>query len=607
MIPTLHGPWFACAALALLAAATRRGPRPDRAELLLVMALFAAAAALRLAFGVWGPMHVNGQGPLWIRGALDPGVLRGYGPGYFELFGWVTALGTYPDRAIFAANALLSGLSPALLYGTARLAGVGRGGALAAAAVLAADAVIVRTAASEAYFSALTALVLAVQFALAMAGSAAARGDRVARMLALIAAGLFAAAAARTHPMAYALLALCPLVALCAAQPASWRARVALTAAAAAVIGTTVVLSSATTVIAALRASPMTGQVASTLTLGRSELLLAPAAAAIVVGRWVTGSWLPVISAASLILMLATQASFQQHPLWAGCYQRLFLPGLLLGAAPLLAPRTWSPAWGLASAAAIAGPLFVVTRPSLGSATTEQLEYRFLQSVLRDAGAGCTLAGVSRAGNRMWAIPSYLIPSRGPSRAGSQRAIESPADLAALGSAGCVLYVRSSLCTSIEGRPLCEAVERQASLERVASRVVPAAPSYVGLAYDRPEVEVVVFRTRGGQQASERAAAVDDGAAISPELAKTLYDRFAPLREPDGCRLLRFDTTRFRISAALSTPSGGDHRFELATAGEGDVGRRAGAWSIAVAPELQRDCSMTLAAIERLLVDISPP
>ena len=38
---------------------------------------------------------------------------------------------------------------------------------------------------------------------------------------------------------------------------------------------------------------------------------------------------------------------------------------------------------------------------------------------------------------------------------------------------------------------------------------------------------------------------VSEGAPITPEFAQTLYARVGPLREPDGCRLERFDTSQF--------------------------------------------------------------
>src|SRR5262245_57957955 len=59
----------------------RRGGRFMReTERWFLVVVTIGAAALRLMLGIWGPLHVNGQGPLWIRGALDPSALAGYGP-----------------------------------------------------------------------------------------------------------------------------------------------------------------------------------------------------------------------------------------------------------------------------------------------------------------------------------------------------------------------------------------------------------------------------------------------------------------------------------------------------------------------------------------------
>src|SRR5438876_1078473 len=103
----------------------------------------------------------------------------------------------------------------------------------------------------------------------------------------------------------------------------------------------------------------------------------------------------------------------------------------------------------------------------------------------------------------------------------------------------------------------------------------------------------------GAAHAEER---VDDGAPISPQFAQVLYGRVGPLREPDGCRLARFDTTRFHITLGLVTPAGAEHVFELATApGLIPLTRTAGDWAIAVPPSLARDCPTTVAAIERIL------
>jgi hypothetical protein len=101
---------------------------------------------------------------------------------------------------------------------------------------------------------------------------------------------------------------------------------------------------------------------------------------------------------------------------------------------------------------------------------------------------------------------------------------------------------------------------------------------------------------------------VSEGAPITPEFARTLYARIAPLREPDGCRLTRFDTSRYRITIGLLTAAGGEQLLELATrSGLVPTGRTAGEWAIAVPAPLARECPTTVAAIERILAKTDAP
>lgn len=610
MLPVLHGPWLAGAGLVLLLIAARRGLRPHAATLRFLGALTLAALALRVAAGLWGPLHVNGQGPLWIRGALEPAALAGYGPGYFELFNWASRLGWTPDDGVFAANAALSALSPALLYAVARLVGVGSGGAAAAALVLAADGVSVRTAASEGYFTALIFLVLAVQAGLALAVRSERRGDGVGVGIAMTAAALLAAAEARVHPAGYLPLALSPLVVFGAAQSDGWVVRLARTCAAGAVVGGAVLLTSAGSVVQASAASEMTRQALANLVEPQGRVMLAVLAGTLVVRLWAVPPWLPLVGAGSLILMLATGGAFQQHPLWALCYRRLFVPGLLLGAAALWPARLQSLPWACAAAAAGTIVLLPPALPYLRVRTTEQLEYAFLKDELRDVSPTCTVAAVSRAGRRMWEIPSYLTGGGAAPASGGLRALEDAGDLALAGGAGeCLLYVRGSLCSSAEGRPRCAAVEANVQLERLAGRTFPARPSYVGLPYDRPEVEVTVFRVVTREtHAKAGLAAVSDGAAITPAFARALYERVVPLRAADGCRVMRLDTSRFRMTIGLRTGAGAEQAIELAAAAPSAAGQRnAGVWALAVPVEAERDCGDTLAGIEAVLREIEAP
>jgi hypothetical protein len=68
----LPSPLLAAAALlAILALA--RAPRPSERDALAAGGLAVVAFGARAALGVWGPWHINGQGPLWILGGARAG------------------------------------------------------------------------------------------------------------------------------------------------------------------------------------------------------------------------------------------------------------------------------------------------------------------------------------------------------------------------------------------------------------------------------------------------------------------------------------------------------------------------------------------------------
>ena len=112
----------------------------------------------------------------------------------------------------------------------------------------------------------------------------------------------------------------------------------------------------------------------------------------------------------------------------------------------------------------------------------------------------------------------------------------------------------------------------------------------------------------GAAADAEPQQGVPDGAAIRPEFAETLYKRLTPLQESDGCRLVRFDTQRFRIVIGLEPPAGGEVTFEIASAPDlRQVERRVGQWALAVPEDTERACSATVAAIQRVLQEVAAP
>jgi len=99
-----------------------------------------------------------------------------------------------------------------------------------------------------------------------------------------------------------------------------------------------------------------------------------------------------------------------------------------------------------------------------------------------------------------------------------------------------------------------------------------------------------------------------EAAAITPEFAQNLYGRVAPLREADGCRLTRFDTSRVQITVGLESAAHAEQFFDLgALPGPTGGSRTVGGWWVAVSEALARDCPTTVAAIERILGETSAP
>jgi hypothetical protein len=588
----LNGPWLVAAASVLLVVALQRGPLPSRRDVGLLTVLTVCAIIARLAFGLWLPLHINGQGPLWIRGALEPDALSGYGPGYFELFTWVARWGA-PDRAIFAANAVLSALSPALLSAVARLVGVERRPSYAAAIVLAGDAVTIRTAATELYIWPIVALVLAAWLSVAAFMRARAQ-DKVAARLALLAACLFAAAAARIHLVALLPLVLSPLIALCGSRPASWREKLIGTVTVTVAIAAAVLVTTGRWIVAASGSSPIAGHIAVVSVDEHKRALIMCIVAVLVLQRWARPRALPAIALASLPLLWIVQLSFNMHPFEPLFYARLCWPGLLLGAAALVPRGHWG--WPLAVAIAATFALLRPALPFLNVKTTEQVEYAFLRRVLPVLPADCVLAAVNRADKRVWELPLYLMAS------GSGYEIQTPDQLAAgLGTAPCIVYVHSSLCSTVEGRPICESAERDVRLEYVASEKFRAAPSYLELPYDRPAVDVVVSRAAGSGSAPPIGDARGGGRKITPVLAQSLFARINGVKETDGCRLTAFDTNGSRITIGLQSQDGARHALDLRAAQPGAGARLVGDWALTVSSGAERACGRTISALERIL------
>ena len=158
-------PWPVLLALAFLTAGLLAPPRfawPTLKQVGLNFALFVGALLLRSGLGVWAPIHVNSQGPFWVRGAKFLEFPTSYGPGYPQFFHPFTDLWPQrPDLPLFAANVLLSSLIPLLVLGLARSLGLNRWKSLAMAFVALFAPLFIRFSASEGYFSLILLLALA--------------------------------------------------------------------------------------------------------------------------------------------------------------------------------------------------------------------------------------------------------------------------------------------------------------------------------------------------------------------------------------------------------------------------------------------------------------
>jgi hypothetical protein len=318
--------------------------------------------------------------------------------------------------------------------------------------------------------------------ALRRAGSA-----RIASVLWALGGALLAAQAARIHPSAWLPVALVPFAIVAAEvpglpEPGAAR-RVGGFVVGGILVAAVVVVTSGA-VLAGHLDETGTYEPAAHLRALWTLIPLAIIGLAVARPRW------PIVPAlASLGAALVTRAVYDQSHDWVIGYDRLFAPMVLVGAAALL------PAERLRVRTArllVGGALLLlalVAARDLRRRTTDQLEYAWLRPRLAAIPAGCRVVWVDRAGQRVLALPEYLIP-RAPGEPRAALPVHGPGEL----PEGCVDYYRSSLCTSDEGRPVCDAVERGLSLERIDGASFPPVPSNRGLPYDRPTVDVALSR-----------------------------------------------------------------------------------------------------------------
>jgi hypothetical protein len=478
-------------AVVLLALA---GPRLAGADTRRAAGLGALALALRAGLGVWGPLHVNGYGPLFVIGAArDPAQIGAYGPGYAELFGPLAGLApAAPDWAIFAANALGSALAVVAAFAVARALAVPRGAATLAALLLALDPVSIHMAASESYFPIIILISLCAAGALLLAARRLAHDAAAQAALAVGAAALMANAIARLHPTAWGLVAAVPCIAL-AAPLLPLAERLRLLIASAAMIGGGVLLGSGAAVWEVL------GHI-------RGGMLMRPSAPpSLLALLWVGGAAalytvavrrrgrIALPAALALAAWLLTRHAYAQSWIWQQSYDRLYLTLPLIAALAIVPTGLLRPRWArVAIGLAIVATWVGVGLPIVRQRTTDQLEYAWVRRQLAPLPEPCRVIYVGVAGARGVHLPTYAGP---PARPAVAIDPHRPASLAAaLTPAECLYYVRSSLCASTEGAPECAAVEQRLTLEPVAETAVAAVPSVRFLSYDRDPVPLLLAR-----------------------------------------------------------------------------------------------------------------
>ncbi|AKT43616.1 hypothetical protein [Chondromyces crocatus] len=477
-------------------------PAPTRP----LLALFALALTFRLALGLWGPLHVNGQGGLWILAAtLDPTELEHYGPGYAELFSLIPAFGLAGDRALFALNATLGALAPPLLALLGLRLGLTRPRALLAGALLAIDPISTLIGATESYFPPiLTGTLLGAWAWLSTAHALERHRHREAFLRALVGAGT-AITLVRLHPGAWlpaALSMLWLLPGLSFQRPVR---RLALAAALATTVALLIALTSGRLLLATLEAI-RAGE------LARVNLHPATLVRALPAPAWLLLPLLPLLlrprALAPFVVLygaadLLLRPIYTQSDLWQRSFDRVYLWPLVLGLfalrpLPVRTLRAWALPALLATALAAACTLHLRSDP-----TTDAQEYHWTRDVLARTPPDCRVLYIGFAGRRNAFLPTFAAPNRAPGAAIrlDTRRPQSLRDI--LGEPlGCVRYVRVAMCGSTEAAPGCTAIERQLQLRPLDHSDHRGVESYRGFDFG-PRPQTALFEVTGLQPSLE--------------------------------------------------------------------------------------------------------
>lgn len=473
--PIARIPWlFVVAALlgAFVAFSVRASPRAiglsGAALLTIVLARRASTAATFF--------HQNGQGPDWIAAALR-GDAGEYGPGYPELFGWIATRARRPDLAVFVAQELLAGTVPVAGFLLLRAVGATRAVALAVGALLTLDPVLVRLARSESYFGTIVALLF---LAAAMLATAFAEETRAPRLAAALGAALLIAQAGRIHPLAWVPCALIPLVVV----TLPGRRRPIETGGIALVCATAAALFVLPTMRAALGGALGHDFLPGARALFAERLWPFGLALVSVVGLALPHATRPLarpvgVVAFTVVIAVATNVVRADAPVIRSSYLHLFAPTVLVGLAVL---ARWRATLWLGLVAAVVHAALdrrTTVLPTDARELAFALEWR--ETLPTDA----EVAALQRAGDRVLTLP--LFPGR------TAVAVPLSRDGDARFTRPTRFYVRTSLCATAEGAPLCSAFESTHTLRPLTRRTFEARASLPWLPLPPHPIEVVVF------------------------------------------------------------------------------------------------------------------
>ena len=503
-------PWMLLGALGCMAALLRRRVRDPRWRLAALPSLAAAAATLLLR-AVLLPtayFHQNGQGPLWVA-EIVASRHHPYGPGYRSLFGWLRWLTPNPDGAVFFVQGLLAAAAVPCVAFTARR--LGARGALpwALALLLAVDPLVVRLARSESYYGVgLSLLFMATALLAAAVRAPRLRSEQF--VLPVLAAGLVLAQAVTVHPVLWSAASLSPLVLVLA--PGNLRRRLLRTLAASLIVGLVVAVLAGPSVLAVLHSSlgaswaPGASPTSSGDSSARrvlevlSWLVLAALALGSSARTPVAGAVRAVVLVVVVIVLRAADlvGSGSTLPWIHAAYLHLYAPLLLALAVSALGERARGavPSRAVPAAVAALGLLALLRLwPGWTVLPTDARELALMLRWRASIPVSARVGYIERIGDRILVLPFY---HDGPGTGPRPLVLREHAFVEDLGRYGPeTYYVRTSLCSTPEGRQYCDAFERRYALVPVHQASLPAIPSMVGFRYDRSTVAVGLYRVAG--------------------------------------------------------------------------------------------------------------